>query len=474
MTESLPVKTPRRLASVVQTIAQMFGVGRRRKTSQQGVNFQILRGQRPKWAEVPVAFSVREMPVRDPENLLLYAQMDEYLSFVRVALDMVSEDAVTDDTGQVRGFWIETGSDELDDVINSCVAVKRLAEDGARFLRTAIKYGDAFLEHIYLPNNPSLGLIGLKEIYTGEMFRIEDFYGHVIRFEQGARGSNAQPIVFHPSLINHIRVNPSATSPYGVSWLHPIRNDFKLWMQAVEDSYVAARTRAPQRKKHIFKQWVQEWIETYRQFHRQQVWENIDTDYYVSEDRVDVEVLPGDAQVIRAFLVREEWIEQRMKIALKVPNLIIGYDTEIRGRDVSLTAERAYLRRLNSLRALYSRAVLFTTFVHLALVEKKFSDLESLGMFNGHGDYLYALTSDGVRSTRYGDAVVFASTFNQSLPQKFLKILNSIRIMWPIISIESAKDKTQRLAVAVKELGLSQATALEELGYNPERELKNH
>lgn len=473
MARLLSVKTPARLASVVQTIAQVFGVGRRRKTSQQGVNFQVLRGQKPKWSEVPIAFSIREMPVRDAETLLLYAQMDEYLSFVRVALDMVSEDAVTDDTGQVRGFWVETGSEYLDDVINSCVAIKRLAEDGARFLRTAIKYGDAFLEHIYSPSNPALGLIGLKEIYTGEMFRVEDFYGHVIRFEQGFYGGGSERIVFHPALINHIRVNASATSPYGISWLHPIRNDFKMWMQAVEDSYVAARTRAPQRKKHIFKQWIHEWIETYRQFHRQQVWENIDTDYYVSEDRVDVEVLPGDAQVIRAFLVREEWIEQRMKIALKVPNLIIGYDTEIRGRDVSLTAERAYLRRLNSLRALYSRAVIFTAFVHLALVEKQFAGIEALGMFNGHGDSLYALTSDGLRSTGYGDAMAFKPTFNQALPEKFLKLMNTIRIMWPIISTESAKDKTQRLAVAVRELGLSQATALEELGYNPERELNN-
>lgn len=480
------VGRPSRLQRIYFRVGEILGIGpQRAMTSQRGENYLAARRYRGKWQtdEVP-AFMVAESPVRDAANIRLYAEMDEHVSFIQTALDIISEDATTDDTGQSRGFWLETKDSAALEALDNSPAIKREAEDAARFIRSSIKYGDTFLEHIFRPGRPQDGLIGLKEIYSGVMLRREDRYGRLLRYEQVSMVNDPEPIMFHPAEINHMRMNACATTAYGRSWLQSIRNDFRLWKQAIEFTHIAAQTRAPQRMKHTFQNWDETWIKEYQTMLERQIFESVEKDYYVAKDRMDVEAMPGDTVTTLAFMKYIESLEQRMKIPLKVPNLLMGYDSSIRGRDVSLTAERAYIKRLNSLRALYSKSVIYTIIVHLALMEAQLEpvmeegmvklrgSMHDAGLFNGKGDTLFQITPLKDKQSTKDEATIpgYRITMDAAAPAMIRNIIGDLRILWPTISIESAKEKVERLSMEVEKLGLSQRTALDETGRDVEAE----
>lgn len=451
---------------VARSLAGMFGIGPQPETTQRGENFDL--NVVTLWRRLR-EYEIDETPVRDARNIRLYAEMDAHFAFVSAALDMLSEDAVTDERGRVRGFRIETDSDELSQRLATSPALARMSQEGARFIRSALKYGDAFLELIAPKRSRVTGLLGLKELYAGHMFRIEDRFGRLQRFEQRREPDDSNPIIFEPAQIVHIRNAPSATSPYGRSILKSVRQDWKEFKDLTADIAIAGRTRAASRLVHWFKRSDRIKFARYLRKLETNRAAAIDTDIIVGRDELDsIEVLSGDAGIVQALMEREKHLEDRFAVALQVPKIILGIDTDIRGRDVSFTAERAYLRRLNGIRQMYTRAVMQVIVTELALSEGLVDSLVREGVLTESIELLQIMPIDGGRNGGPRESV-FGICCDQ-LDERLRKLLAGVRVVWPPIALETPSEIVNRLAVAVEKLQLSTQTALIEAGYDPELE----
>jgi hypothetical protein len=163
------------------------------------------------------------------------------------ALDILADNAVNAPEGQFRSFRLRFDdgprvTKATQGIINAMVERTLLQEKVYPFARSALKYGDCFVQ-VVVDDTPRI--VRLWDMPPESMVRNEDSVGLLKRgntegewaFEQYAPDTNKFITGFYPWQIQHIRWNRTGESKYGRPALLAARYPFRK-LQAMEEALV--------------------------------------------------------------------------------------------------------------------------------------------------------------------------------------------------------------------------------------------
>jgi len=194
-----------------------------------------------------------------------YDRMDVYRDVAEVdrqsgpanrALTIFANNVTSSPDGNIQSFQIRSEDESLVELLTSASIRANLYEQNPAFMRSAAKFGDAFIEILA---NEAKGLItGVKLLPPHSMHRNEDRYGNLMtgspRFDTDGnclndsgecafeQRSNDERVVaaFEAWQIVHVRFNYDGINKYGHSVLEVARNDWRR-QKALEEGMVIAR-----------------------------------------------------------------------------------------------------------------------------------------------------------------------------------------------------------------------------------------
>jgi hypothetical protein len=311
---------------------------------------------------------ISEYPVRDSEKAHKLIEMWEYCPEIATAIEIITNDVFSSDDGDDQGFAI--GEFLNDDVTPINPKVKILLEDlierliGGLELERAVEriliYGDAFASlGIDFSKKKILKLLFLP---TWELFRIEDNYGNLIRFEQRRYLANSfenkyknfqenikqgEAIMFHPLQIVHWRFRQK--NLYGRSLFFESISDWNNLKASTDDLAFASRSVGINPNIHIMPDCVDEdYRKAYKLAYEEKKKQGMVTDFYLMCG-ADIKKLSQANPDIKAL--SDTVLMWRTRIVMKshVPPWLMGLPT-IGARDIAGQPALAYARFINKIR----------------------------------------------------------------------------------------------------------------------------
>lgn len=175
---------------------------------------------------------------------------------IAAMIDAVVDSALTfEDVSTGRGFKIESDNPTVEQILQTAVRVGDLQQLADEVCREMVKYGDAFVEPVFVGSE----FVGAQTYAPSEITRTQDDKGRLVRgkdddgfyvaFQQKRNGQVVAG--WQPWEMIHFKFAPSRRLIYSAkSLLDDIRTDWKK-LQLVEQGMVVARiTRAYPRRVH--------------------------------------------------------------------------------------------------------------------------------------------------------------------------------------------------------------------------------
>lgn len=279
--------------------------------------------------------------------------------------------------------------------------------------------GDVFLEVIIDPK--TYEIVNLKKLPARTIVRIEDEYGTLLGFEQ-VDASNNVIAKFQPWQILHMRWNHFSGQKYGNSMIKAIIAIYKKLRMTEEDLVIRRRTRAGLKLHHYGaspeEPLDEDEVDSYMEMNKSTPL-NVRTDYY-SNGKWKIDVLRSDDGVSEINDIKH--LEDTLFIGLRTPKGLLGIG-EDPNRATLERQEVAYIRLLTEVTNIIGMQI--KEVFHLGLALK-------------------GINPDNVE----------------------------FELIWEEKTIEDIDRKVERLILQANGGFISKQTAIGEMGYNFEDEMK--
>jgi hypothetical protein len=299
-----------------------------------------------------------EVPTRNEAEAYLVQEMVAVCSRLRRGLLKLAGDASQDSEGSAQPFTIlvdETSPKFREKIFLEAQKIIRntkLGINGRMRIYRALWTGDSIGQPIYtsLDNGKTWDLTDVWLMPTWEMHidmkkgdwvqrkRDNIYYQEVGRWPLDYMVRNS-----HNYDHNHL---------YGRAALLDLLVSYRHYIAALEDLYVACRTRAPRRIVHYLGSEDGTWrvdkqaLRDYKRRNELGSPKTIYTDYYLSAGFEKIDVLPGDAAGVRSLL---DVVHMREGTMLEDLGLPVSMQ-DISGRTVSDSVDASYAATINTLR----------------------------------------------------------------------------------------------------------------------------
>ncbi len=311
---------------------------------------------------------ISEYPIRNQEKAYKLIEMWEYCPEVASAIEIITNDVFSSDDGDDQGFSI--GEFLNDDITKIDPKIKLILDNlierliGGLELERAVErmliYGDAFASlGINFPTNKIEKLLFLP---TWEIFRVEDNFGNLIRFEQRRYLANSfenkynnqsqnikqgEAIMYHPLQMIHWRFRQKTL--YGRSLFFESISDWNYLKEATDDLAFASRSVGVNPNIHIMPDCTDEdYRKAYKLAYEEKKKTGMVTDFYLMSG-ADIKKLSSTNPDIKAL--SDTVLMWRTRIVMKshVPPWLMGLPT-IGARDIAGQPALAYARFINKVR----------------------------------------------------------------------------------------------------------------------------
>jgi len=149
-----------------------------------------------------------------------YLELEEFTPEISKALDIYADYAASGGTTEgASPLMFKSKGGVFDRRLAKIDEVVQLGRHAWAIIRGMCQFGDEFYENIFT----EFGLAGLKALPKQTMYRIEDPFGNVERFEQRLPKAKDSVIEFQKWQVSHFRLRVDESKRYGRSILWSIR-----------------------------------------------------------------------------------------------------------------------------------------------------------------------------------------------------------------------------------------------------------
>lgn len=298
-----------------------------------------------------------ELPTRNHAEAFLVQEMVRVCSRLYRGLRRMAGDSTQDENGGSQPFTIlvdESLPAQREKIFAEAQRIIRktkLGLKGPMRVFRALLTGDAIGQPIYDLSGSRPELIDVIIMPTWEM-NLDPKTG--VWYQHKADSFNSKPIATW-DIPNYLVVNShdkDDNSIYGRPALLNLVVNYRHYVTALEDLYVACRTRAPRRLVHYLGDESGTWrvdrkaLREYKMRNDLGQPKTVYTDYYLSKGYEEIEELQGDAQGVKALL---DVLHARENVMLEDLGLPVNLQ-DLSGRHVSESADAAYASTINILR----------------------------------------------------------------------------------------------------------------------------
>ena len=319
-------------------------------------------------------------PVRDPFRAAKIARIKKSPE-VSTAIDIIKDDIFSSESGDTAGFKIgdycldgrTLVNPEIQRIGNACIGRVFRGTSLETIVDGFLSDGDAFRS--ILIDESMTKVIGLQTLPTWEMFRIEDFRGDVLRFEQRrSRSLESEPeFIINPLICVHWRYR--RLQKYGRALFEESEEDVISLEQGYKSLDRASLSVGINPNIHIMPSGSTDKIaESYKTKHENERirQSGMITDYYLLYGG-DVRKV-GSGSDITALVSNVAERRQRLNMRSRVPPWMMGIPSA-GAKDISGQPALAYSRFIGAVRATFSEGVRQVINLELALKGYHFEDL---------------------------------------------------------------------------------------------------
>jgi hypothetical protein len=317
--------------------------------------------------------------VRSPDRLRSLLEMHQYCPEIKKAISIQRDDCFSSEHGDDQGVYVSDWVDR-EKKIPVDPAVKALLDEfiyqhfGAEAckpsLAETLRMGDSFSEIVFDKNFTKIER--LLRLPVGEMFRVEDNKGSLMRFEQRRfQGEDLEyasagysGIAYHPMQIVHWRYQP--VHIYGESLYEESLNDWEDLKVGEIDLAKACRDLGVIPVHHEMAPGsTKEDKDLYQGSHQKAKREYLITDLYtvpgVKINRISKTGANLDPLVNRVLMRRK-----RIAMSCRTPAYLLGIQ-EDSAKQLSGQPASAYARHIASVRQMFSEGLNYVLDLHLML-----------------------------------------------------------------------------------------------------------
>jgi hypothetical protein len=316
--------------------------------------------------------------VRDATRLRNLLEMRQYCPEIKKAIAIQRDDCFSSEHGDDIGFWISDWVDrerkipvdpQVKDLLTEFIYQHFGAEGCKPTVAEALSLGDSFSEIVF--DEKFTKIERLMRLPVGEMFRVEDDQGYLLRFEQRrylsedlTHSGEALGNVFHPAQIIHWRYQP--VHLYGESLYEESLADWEDLKKGEIDLAKACRDLGVIPVHHeLAPNSTIDDKNQYEAAHKAAKKEFLITDLYtlpgVKISRIATSQANLDPLVDRVLMRRK-----RIAMSCRTPAYLLGIQ-EDSAKQLSGQPASAYARQIASVRQMYSEGVNYVLDLHLML-----------------------------------------------------------------------------------------------------------
>lgn len=358
-----------RLVDRIKSIGKSTPVGSQRPLSQRlsGAHGDSLIS-RYHDLEIPINGGL----VRDAVRLRNLLEMRTYCPEIKKSIAIQRDDAFSSEHGDDLGISVSEWVDR-ENKIPIDPEVKYLIEDfiyshfNAEFckpiLAESLSLGDSFCEIVY--DLKSRKIDRLLRLPVGEMFRVEDDHGQLLRFEQRRYISdNTGGIAYHPQQIVHWRYQPQHL--YGESLYEESVADWEDLKRGEIDLAKACRDLGVIPVQHeMAPEMDKDALDDYKADHQAAKKEFLITDLYTMSG-VNIRRISTTAANLTPLVDRVLMRRRRLAMACRTPTYLLGIE-ETAAKQLSGQPASSYSRHIASVRQSFSTGVNQVLDLHLWL-----------------------------------------------------------------------------------------------------------
>jgi hypothetical protein len=311
-----------------------------------------------------------EIPIRDSTRARLLISLRQ-IPEIATALDTIVGDVFSSEDGDDTGITIaptladETPLDpKLYQIALDCIDRVLRGTDLWAVVEEFLLYGDSFRSILLDPKLTKIERI--KQLPTWEVFRVEDFNGDVLRFEQRNIISGPPQFEIHPAVCVHWRYR--RYFKYGRSIFEECLPDAEALETAFFALEKAAMAIGVNPNVHIMPQsWNDKQRDAYRLAHdREKQQGKIVTDFYMTFGG-EIKKLGGTWNPDLSALL-DNVLQRRARIAMRsrLPSWLLGLPTQGQ-RDIAGQPALAYARFIGSIRVVLAEGIRQVIDLELAL-----------------------------------------------------------------------------------------------------------
>lgn len=301
-----------------------------------------------------------EQPTRNDAEAFLVQEMVAVCSRLERALRKLSGDATQDFSGAAQPFCIRV--DESNTTLREKIFLEaqrivtetKLGLKGPMRMYRMLLSGDAIGQPIYTKraDESQFRLTDVWLMPTWEM--------HYDRrtgiWKQIKLGSRGREVIAVWDKVRDFMVRSSHNADdnrlYGRSALLALIVNYRQYIAALEDLYVACRTRAPRRLVHYLGSEDGTWsidrktLLAYKRRNELGTTKTIYTDYYANKGFEEIKQIPGDAAGVKSIM---SVVHMKESVMLEDLGLPVSMQ-DLAGRHVSESVDAAYASTINTLR----------------------------------------------------------------------------------------------------------------------------
>jgi len=284
------------------------------------------------------------------------AQLGTY-GLISSALDLVAENATQLDLETNKSIWVESSNETIEMIANKLLDDLQTEDEIFAITRSMCLFGDDFSVIITSEKEDKTpgGICRIKGKEARKMTRHKDEIGRLKGFSYGdpSEGeSTEKKAISNPWDYIHFRLLGSdRISKYGYSYVAPVRREHRR-LQMMEDAMAIYRIkRSPDRfvfkVKGLDELSPEERVETFNKikeaFRRRMMTDpetgqvkselktlNIDQDFFLDEDSLDIQKLPG-SPVGPGQVLDVDYVRKRVLGILRIPPDYLGFSDSAGG-----------------------------------------------------------------------------------------------------------------------------------------------
>jgi hypothetical protein len=293
--------------------------------------------------------------------------MKTYCPEIAKAIAIQRDDAFSSENGDDLGFRISNWIDrekkipvdlEIKDLLDNFIYENLGAEFCKPILAEAISLGDSFCEIVFDKNFTKIER--LLRLPVGEMFRVEDRQGMLMRFEQrrylneNVGSTNAAGIEYHPAQIIHWRYQ--ANHIYGQSLYEESTSDWEDLKKGEIDLAKACRDLGVIPVHHEMAQnSTENDKQEYQKRHTEAKRQFLITDLYTMPG-VKINRISSSQANLQPLVDRVLMRRKRIAMGCRTPAYLLGIQEDA-AKQLSGQPASAYARHIASIRQTFSQGI---------------------------------------------------------------------------------------------------------------------